>query len=68
LILVYRLQYAITNSIIKVVANAKNSGVTNDGSQIDRPFVTSVINGKANDKLHKILRSGYINKIKPSKR
>lgn len=62
-------EYAYTNSIREVVLRAEQKGLTQrSGEPIDKAFITSVIDGKATDELHRILRSGYRLRIKPNKR
>lgn len=61
-------EYAYTNSITKVLKKAEESGTTIDGKPIDKHFVTSVVNGKATDELHKLIKSGYRYKISRSKK
>jgi hypothetical protein len=61
-------EYAITGSIKTVVANANNQSFTYNSGLVDRTFVTAVINGKANDRLHKLVRSIYRQKVKSRKK
>lgn len=61
-------KYAYTNSIRKIIEKATSERLTIKEEPLRREYVASVINGKANDELHKILRSGYRLKIKPNKR
>lgn len=62
-------QYALSNSIKKILEEANETGVTNDdGVPLDRKYITGVINGTVMDELHRILRLGYRRKIKPNKR
>lgn len=61
-------EYAYTNSIKKVIEIANLEERTLNGEPLSREYAVSVINGKTNDELHKILRSGYRLKIKPNTR
>ncbi|TFJ91713.1 hypothetical protein [Lentibacillus salicampi] len=61
-------EYAYTNSIKKVVEKANTESLTVKGEPLSREYAVAVINGKANDELHRILRRGYRLKIKPNKR
>ncbi|ALX47792.1 hypothetical protein AOX59_03735 [Lentibacillus amyloliquefaciens] len=61
-------EYAYTNSIKKVIEKASSEGFTVNGEPLSREYAVSVINGKPNDELHKILRSGYRLKIRPNTR
>ena|SRR5699024_6629920 len=61
-------EYAYTNSMVEVVRRANAKGYTNNGNEVDKAYVVSVINGKTNGELHKILRTGYKLKIRPNKR
>lgn len=62
-------KYALTNSIKNIVEEADENGVTNDDDfPLDRKYVTDLINGKTMDELHRMLRLGYRQKIKPNKR
>jgi hypothetical protein len=55
-------EYAYTNSITEVVkrANAK-------GMPLDQAYAKSILKGKAGDELHRMLRSGYLARLKPKK-
>lgn len=61
-------EYAYTNSIEEIVNRANEKDLTHNGKLIDREFIIQVINGKASDELHRLLRSGYRLKIKPIKK
>lgn len=61
-------EYAFTNSLVEVVKRANDKSYTNNGKPIDKAYAISVINGKAQDELHRLLKSGYKQKIKPNKR
>jgi hypothetical protein len=61
-------EYGYTNSIAKVTAKAVEMGYTKDGDPVNREYVTFVINGKPKDTLHKMLKSGYQQKINPPKK
>lgn len=62
-------QYALTNSIKRILELASEQGIVhNDGKQLERSYVISVINGKPMDELHRILRLGYRHKIRPNRR
>lgn len=60
-------EYAYTNSIVKVIQNANEKGLTHQDEPLTKEYVTSVISGKGNDELHRLLRSGYNARIKHSK-
>jgi hypothetical protein len=60
-------EYAVTNSLVEVIKRANEKGYSNNGKPIDKPYVVSIVNGKALDELHRLLKSGYNHKIKPSK-
>jgi hypothetical protein len=60
-------EYGYTNSLIKVVEHANAQGFTLDGKPIERQYVLSVINGKATDELHKMLKAGYRRKANVNK-
>ncbi|SDN62561.1 hypothetical protein [Bacillus sp. OK048] len=55
-------EYAYTNSITKVVKKANAKGIT-----LDQSYAKSVLKGKAIDELHRMLRSGYLARLKPKK-
>jgi hypothetical protein len=55
-------EYAYTNSITEVVKIANAKGIT-----LDQVYAKSVLKGKASDELHRILRSGYLARLKPKK-
>ncbi|WP_087974849.1 hypothetical protein [Oceanobacillus rekensis] len=61
-------RYAISNSIRKILEESADEGITNNGVPLDRGYISSVINGKATDELHRIVRLGYRHRIKPNKR
>jgi hypothetical protein len=62
-------EYALTNSIKEVVKQGIAIGMIQpNGEPLDKAFVVSVINGKATDKLHRLVRSGYRLRIKPSQK
>lgn len=61
-------QYALTNSIKKIIEIAEVEGMTNSDLPLDRKYISGVINGKVMDELHRVLRQGYRQKIKPNKR
>ena len=54
-------EYCLTNSMPKIIENLNYLGVT-------RESVVSIINGKPQDELHKIVKSGYLYKTRPSRR
>ncbi|PGT81582.1 hypothetical protein [Bacillus sp. AFS040349] len=56
-------EYAYTNSVREVVSRADRKGM-----DIDQEYAKSVIKGKPNDELHKILKSGYMARIKPNQK
>ncbi|MEH7504926.1 hypothetical protein V7152_23440 [Neobacillus drentensis] len=55
-------EYAYTNSITEVVKRATANGMT-----LDQDYAKSVLKGKASDELHKMLKSGYLARLKPKK-
>jgi glutamate synthase domain-containing protein 3 len=55
-------EYAYTNSITEVVKRA-----TTKGMNLDLAYAKSVLKGNASDEIHKILRSGYLARLKPKK-
>jgi phage tail protein X len=55
-------EYAYTNSITEVVKRANSKGIS-----LDQAYAKSVLKGKASDELHKMLRSGYLARLKPKK-
>ncbi|QIZ07649.1 hypothetical protein HFZ78_13650 [Priestia megaterium] len=55
-------EYAFTNSITEVVKRA-----TSKGMALDQAYTKSVLKGKASGELHKMLRSGYLARLKPKK-
>ncbi|MFP5114834.1 hypothetical protein ACSU64_20990 [Bacillaceae bacterium C204] len=55
-------EYAYTNSITEVVKRANAKGIT-----LDQIYAKSVLKGKASDALHRMLRSGYLARLKPKK-
>ena len=61
-------EYAYTNSIKEVVEQAKVFKLTREGNFIERDYIISVINGKPEDELHKIMKAGYRHKIRPNKK
>ena len=61
-------QYAITNSIKKILEIAHDENITLDGSPLTHEYVVELINGNPTSDLHRILRLGYRRKIKPTKR
>lgn len=56
-------EYAITNSITEVVKRANAKQIT-----LDQAYAKSVLKGKPTDDLHKILKSGYLARIKHKNR
>lgn len=62
-------EYASTNSMKAIVKKGDVSGMTQlNGEPVDHSYVVSVISGKATDKLHRLIKSGYKLKIKPSQK
>jgi hypothetical protein len=57
-------EYAYTNSILEVVKRANARNFTHNGFAIEREFVISILAGKANDELHKMMKSGYKRKVR----
>ncbi|WP_157860735.1 hypothetical protein [Bacillus sp. LL01] len=42
--------------------------IQQNGEPLDNTYVVSVLNGKATDKLHRLVKSGYRLRIKPSQK
>jgi hypothetical protein len=61
-------EYAYLGSLGGVTKKLISMGITLDGRTFEEADVRSVINGKGNDELHKIVRSGYLYKTRPSRR
>jgi len=61
-------QYAITNSIKKMLEIANEEGITHNGDRLEHEFVVSVIMGKKMDQLHHKLKVGYRRKYRSNKR
>lgn len=61
-------QYAITNSMKKILEIAVEEEITHNGEPLEHQFLVSVINGKKMDQLHHFLRVGYRRAYKPNKR
>jgi phage tail protein X len=55
-------EYAYTNNITEVVKRANAKGIT-----LDQDFAKSVLKGKASDRLHRVLKAGYLARLKPKK-
>ena len=55
-------EYAYTNSITEVVKRANAKGMA-----LDQVYAKSVLKGKASDELHRMLRAGYLARLKPKK-
>jgi hypothetical protein len=53
-------EYAYTNSIVKVIRSANQKGIS-----VTPEYAKSVIKGKPTDELHKFLKSGYLERIRP---
>jgi allophanate hydrolase subunit 2 len=60
-------EYAFTNSIFEVIRNLDRNGIRIDNKPLEKNYVVSVINGKANDKLHRLIKSGYLLRTKHSR-
>ena len=60
-------EYAYTNSIVEVVKRINDRGFTINEQPVDKKYVTSILNGKIMDELHRLLRLGYRQRIKPFK-
>lgn len=61
-------EYALNNSIAEVVREFERRGIKHNSEAVDYEYVRSIIKGTASDELHRKLKSGYLQKIKPSKR
>lgn len=57
-------EYAISNSISKVVNVLKEQNITLNGKSIEKNDVVMVITSKATDELHRLVKSGYMKKTK----
>ncbi len=60
--------YAITNSMTKIVKKATDENVLIDGRPIETADLSEIINGKTKTELHRILRLGYRQRIRKSKK
>lgn len=60
--------YAITNSMRKVLELAAEENICVGNKPIDYEYIVELINGQPKDELHRILRLGYRQKIRQSKR
>ena len=58
-------EYAYTNSIVEVVKRINDRGFVINEQPIDKKYVTSILDGKIMDELHRLLRFGYRQRIKP---
>lgn len=61
-------QYAITNSIKKILEIAHEEKITLGGDPLTHEYVVDLINSNPTGDLHRILRLGYRRKIRPNKR
>jgi hypothetical protein len=61
-------EYAFENSITQVVNILERRGITRNGQKVDFDYVRNVINGRPTDELHKMMKSGYNQKTKSSRR
>ena len=61
-------EYAYTNSIVEVVKRISDRGFTINERRVDKKYVTSILDGKIMDELHRLLRLGYRQRIKPFKK
>lgn len=52
----------------EIIRRADEKGLRVNDKPIDKEYIILVINGKATDELHKIMKSGYRRKIAPNKR
>ena len=60
-------EYAFTNSIAKIIKMLEQRGYALNGNPITKEYVKAVIKSKTNDKLHRILKSGYLKRTKHSR-
>lgn len=60
--------YAITNSMKKVVEKVAGENVIIDGRPIESTDVSEILKSKPKTELHRILRLGYRQRIKKNKR
>jgi len=57
-------QYAITNSLKRVVEKAQEQYFV----EIEREYIVGVIKSKPKDELHKMMKAGYMLKTRPNRR
>lgn len=55
-------EYAITNSIVEVIKNLSEHGYT-----VDKDYIVTTLKSKGKDELHRMIRSGYMKRTKPSR-
>jgi len=60
--------YTITNSMTKIVKKAADENVLIDGRPIEIKDLSKIINSKTKTELHRILRLGYRQRIRKSRR
>jgi hypothetical protein len=60
-------EYAYTNSIEEITRILKRRGYLINGKEIERQYVIAVINSKAIDELHRLVKSGYLQKTRHSR-
>lgn len=61
-------EYAYLGSLVKVAEKVNRLGYSIDGRPFEGGDISSVIKGKGNDELHKVIRSGYLRKTRHSRR
>jgi hypothetical protein len=61
-------EYAYTGSMIKVVENLNKELLSKGEDSIDSAFVSQTIQSKPKDELHKLIKSNYLLKTRPSRR
>ncbi|PKH10647.1 hypothetical protein CXF70_08685 [Planomicrobium sp. MB-3u-38] len=61
--------YAINNSIKRMLEDAEEIEITSKDVPLNREYIVSVINSRVvKNELHRIVRLGYRQKIRPNKR
>lgn len=61
-------EYALTNSMVEVVRELNRRGHSIDGRSIVGSDVQAVINKKTKDELQRMLRTGYLLRIRNARR
>lgn len=61
-------EYAYTNSIAKVTKMLVDQGYMKNGSPINTKDVSEIIKSRSSDKLHRLIRSGYLQRTKHNRK